>query len=151
MRRSTRRTSPRCCRNPRTTSECTTSRRSRTGSSRRRPTVSSSRRSDVRPLVIAHRGASGSEVENSLAAFRAAGPKGADAVELDVHATLDGALFVHHDDALDGTRRIPQLTREQARAFRLANGEPLPLLDEALQAAGTLRVFVEVKSLDPRF
>ena len=102
-------------------------------------------------LVIAHRGASGYELENSLAAFRAAGPKGADAVELDVHSTTDGALFVHHDDALDGWRRIPQLTREQARAFRLANGEPLPLLDEALQAAGTLRVFVEVKSLDPRF
>ena len=102
-------------------------------------------------LVIAHRGASGYEVENSLAAFRAAGPKGADAAELDVHATMDGALFVHHDDALDGTHRIPELTRDQARGFRLANGEPLPTLDEALQAAGRLRVFVEVKSLDQRF
>ncbi len=104
-----------------------------------------------RALVIAHRGASGYEVENSLAAFRAAGPKGADAVELDVHATADGALFVHHDDLLDGTQRIPDLRREQARAFRLANGEPLPTLDEALQAVGKLQAFVEVKSLDPRF
>ena len=102
-------------------------------------------------LVIAHRGASGYEVENSLAAFRAAGPKGADAVELDVHATADGALFVHHDDLLDGTRRIPDLRREQVRAFRLANGEPVPRLDEALQAVGRLQAFVEVKSLDPRF
>ncbi len=104
-----------------------------------------------RALVIAHRGASGYEVENSLAAFRAAGPKGADAVELDVHATADGALFVHHDDLLDGTRRIPDLRREQVRAFRLANGESLPTLDEALQAVGRLQAFVEVKSLDPRF
>ncbi len=102
-------------------------------------------------LVIAHRGASGYEVENSLAAFRAAGPKGADAVELDVHATADGALFVHHDDLLDGTQRIPDLRREQVRAFRLANGEPVPTLDEALQAVGRLQAFVEVKSLDPRF
>jgi glycerophosphoryl diester phosphodiesterase len=103
------------------------------------------------PLVIAHRGASGYEVENSLAAFRAAGPRGADAVELDVHATADGALFVHHDDLLDGARRIPELRREQVRGFRLANGEPLPTLDEALAAVGTLQAFVEVKSLDPRF
>ena len=51
-----------------------------------------------RPLVIAHRGASGYEVENSLAAFRAAGDRGADAVELDIHATADGALVVQHGE-----------------------------------------------------
>jgi len=44
----------------------------------------------VKPLVIAHRGASSIALENSLAAFRAAAGQGADGVERDVHATIDG-------------------------------------------------------------
>jgi len=48
-------------------------------------------------LVIAHRGASAYEVENSLAAFQAARRLGADGVELDVHLTADGQPVVHHD------------------------------------------------------
>ncbi len=102
--------------------------------------------------MIAHRGASAREVENSLAAFRAAGALGADAVELDVHATLDGALIVHHDEIIAGRDPIPRLTAKQVRALRLSNGEPVPTLPEALDAAGArLQVFVEVKSLLPEF
>jgi len=102
-------------------------------------------------LVIAHRGASARELENSLAAFRAAGPLGADAVELDIHATADGALVVHHDETVAG-RHIPHLTGRQVRELRLQNGEPVPTLPEALEAAGAaLGVFVEVKSLTPPF
>src|SRR5207249_7146490 len=86
-------------------------------------------------LVIAHRGASARELENSLAAFRAAGPLGADAVELDIHATADGTLVVHHDEAVAG-RHIPHLTGRQVRELRLQNGEPVPTLPEALEAAG---------------
>jgi glycerophosphoryl diester phosphodiesterase len=104
-----------------------------------------------KPLVIAHRGASAYEVENSLAAFRAAQRMGADAVELDVHATVDGSLFVHHDQTIDG-HPIPRLTTAAAAAFRLANGEPLPTLEQALQAIGPrLQVFIEVKSLPAQF
>jgi glycerophosphoryl diester phosphodiesterase len=102
-----------------------------------------------RPLVIAHRGASATEVENSLAAFGAARALGADAVELDVHATADGALFVHHDETLDGTHHIAHSTADRVRAVRLANGEPVPTLAEALDECGPLRVFVEVKGLAP--
>jgi glycerophosphoryl diester phosphodiesterase len=105
-----------------------------------------------KPLVIAHRGASAREVENSLAAFRAAGPLGADAVELDVHATVDGALIVHHDEMVGGVHRIPHLPARRVRELRLPNGEPIPTLAEALEAAGRrLHVFVEVKSLPPQF
>ena len=104
-----------------------------------------------RPLVVAHRGASAREVENSLAAFRAAMQLGADAVELDVHATADGTLIVHHDEAIAG-RRIPQLTAQQVAELRLANGEPIPTLAHVLEAIGPrLQVFVEVKSLPPKF
>lgn len=101
-----------------------------------------------RPLVIAHRGASGREVENSLAAFRAARDLGADAVELDVHATVDGAIVVHHDPVVDGIH-IPWATLPEVRARRLSNGEPVPTLDEALAVIHPRMAFVEVKSLAP--
>jgi glycerophosphoryl diester phosphodiesterase len=101
------------------------------------------------PLVIAHRGASAYEPENSLAAFRAALNMGADAVELDVHTTAEGEPVVHHDPDLGG-RAIGGLSVEATRAHRLANGEPIPLLREALAVLGREPVvFVEVKSLDP--
>jgi glycerophosphoryl diester phosphodiesterase len=103
----------------------------------------------TRPLVIAHRGASAVELENSLAAFRAAGSLGADGVELDVHTTVDGALIVHHDAAITG-KSIPSTTLRSIRAQRLANGDPPPLLEEALAAIDPrLRVYVEVKTLPP--
>ena len=102
-----------------------------------------------RPLVIAHRGASTVEVENSLAAFRAAGRLGADGVELDVHAPSDGALIVPHDDTIGGVH-IPTAESAAVRAERLANGESPPLLEEALAAIDPrLRVYVEVKTLPP--
>jgi glycerophosphoryl diester phosphodiesterase len=108
----------------------------------------------VRPpaLVIAHRGASSSELENSLAAFRAAAPQGADGVELDVHATADGELIVHHDETIDGTHHIAHSSARAIAALRLANGEPVPTLSQALAAiAPRLQVFIEVKSLAPRW
>ena len=48
-------------------------------------------------LSVAHRGASGYKPENTLEAFRYAATLGADAIELDVHTTLDGIQVVHHD------------------------------------------------------
>lgn len=106
---------------------------------------------DVKPLVIAHRGASAVELENSLAAFRAAPGLGADAVELDVHATIDGELVVHHDPSVMGLP-IAQARWGDLAAVRLPNGEPIPTLAQALAVLGPkLRVFVEVKGLDPRW
>ena len=103
----------------------------------------------TRPLVIAHRGASAVELENSLAAFRAAGRLGADGVELDIHATADGSLIVHHDAMINGML-IPTARAATVRSQQLANGEPPPLLEEALAAIDPrLRVYVEVKTLPP--
>ncbi|HEY3279249.1 MAG TPA: glycerophosphodiester phosphodiesterase [Gemmatimonadales bacterium] len=105
----------------------------------------------MKALVIAHRGASGTELENSLAAFRAAAPQGADGVELDVHASADGELFVHHDETVDG-RSIARSSARTIAALRLQNGEPVPTLSQALAAIPPpLEVFVEVKSLAPRW
>jgi len=107
--------------------------------------------SSPRALVIGHRGASAYEYENSRAAFRAARVRGADAVELDVHAAADGVLFVHHDEVVNGTH-ITRASAAQVRALRLPNGESVPTLEDALAAIdAALRVFVEVKSLPPTF
>ncbi|MGH7699613.1 MAG: glycerophosphodiester phosphodiesterase [Gemmatimonadales bacterium] len=104
------------------------------------------------PLVIAHRGASGRELENSLAAFRAAASLGSDAVELDVHASADGELVVHHDETIDGRHHIAHLSAARVRSLRLASGEPVPTLGEALAAIDPrLGVWVEIKSLGPRW
>ena len=105
----------------------------------------------VRPRIIGHRGASAREPENSLAAFGRAVALGADGVELDVHSTADGALVVHHDFDIPGLGRLGDLKVAQVRTHRLANGEPVPLLDEALDAIGGHEVWVEVKALKPAF
>lgn len=100
-----------------------------------------------RPSVIAHRGASGYEYENSRAAFRRAVMLDADGVELDVHATRDGGIVVHHDAEIAGRGLIGQLTLAEARQARLRNGEQLPLLCEILDLVGDRDVWIEVKTL----
>ena len=50
-----------------------------------------------KPEKISHRGAHQTLPENSIPAFLRAIELGADAVELDVHATSDGVVIVHHD------------------------------------------------------
>jgi glycerophosphoryl diester phosphodiesterase len=104
----------------------------------------------VKPLVIAHRGASGYELENSLAAFHAAVTRGADGVELDVHSSVDGEIFVHHDERLADGRHIARSYAGDLTGFRLSNGEPLPTLAQALAAiGGRVSAFVELKTLNP--
>jgi glycerophosphoryl diester phosphodiesterase len=100
-------------------------------------------------LVIAHRGASADEHENSLAAFRLAIAQGADGIELDVHATADGAIIVYHDADLND-HPICNLQSAIVLSHRLPNGEPIPTLAQAL-ALITPRAtaFVELKSLPP--
>ena len=49
-------------------------------------------------LIVAHRGLSGIEKENTNAAFVAAGNRSYYGIERDVHKTLDGKYVVFHDD-----------------------------------------------------
>jgi glycerophosphoryl diester phosphodiesterase len=88
-------------------------------------------------------------VENSIAAFRRAAELGADAVELDVHATADAALVVHHDAEIPGVGVIGELAVGALAAYRLPNGEAIPTLAEALAALHGLDVWVELKTLPP--
>ena len=74
--------------------------------------------------VMAHRGYSGAYPENTMLAFRKAVEVGTDGMELDVHATKDGVLVVHHDERVDrttdGTGRICDLRFEELRRFNAA-------------------------------
>lgn len=105
------------------------------------------------PELVAHRGATRERPENTLAAFARAIELGADGLELDVHATRDGVVVVHHDPiprALDGAgqrvaRPIADLTRADLQRLRV-DGEPIPTLAEVLDLArASVIVYVEIK------
>lgn len=102
----------------------------------------------ARPLSIGHRGASGHEHENTRAAFRRAKALGAEGVELDIHATRDGAIVVHHGAALEGLGRIADQPLETVQQHRLSNGETVPLLSEVLSILRGIDVWVEVKGIE---
>ncbi len=90
-----------------------------------------------RPLVIAHRGASGRRPENTLSAFALAVEQGADMIETDLHRTRDGAVVVTHDEdlaGLGGRGEVAEATLEQVRALDAGGGERVPVLDEVLDA-----------------
>lgn len=89
--------------------------------------------------VIAHRGASRAERENTLAAFRRAGQMGADAVELDVRRTADGAMAIHHDAFLGDGRLICELNADELP-------DHVPFLAEALDACEGMWVNIEIKN-----
>ena len=58
------------------------------------------------PLVIAHRGASGTFPEHTLEAYKAAIDQGADFVEPDLVLTKDGVMIARHEPMLGGTTDV---------------------------------------------
>lgn len=67
--------------------------------------------SNPRPLVIAHRGASGYRPEHSRSAYELAVNLGVDAVEPDIVATKDGVLVLRHENEISGTTDIASHTQ----------------------------------------
>jgi len=59
-----------------------------------------------KPIVIAHRGASGYVPEHTLAAYAMAIHQGADFIEPDLVITKDGQLIARHDNVLDLTTDV---------------------------------------------
>lgn len=108
-----------------------------------------------RPELIAHRGAKREHRENTLPAFLTAVERGAEGIELDVHATADGVVVVHHDpvlgtamsDAAYGGRPLASMSAAELREVPFADGTVVPTLAEVLSAVPrTVTVYVEVKA-----
>ena len=75
--------------------------------------------------MIAHRGLSGIELENTASAFVAAGNRSYFGVETDVHRTSDGKFIIIHDDstkrvALDDMQ-VEKTCYETLRSIRLCD------------------------------
>ena len=102
-----------------------------------------------RPLVFAHRGGAALASENTLAAFEHAAALGADGIELDVRASSDGHVVVHHDETLERTTALrgPLLART---ADELARAN-VPALAQVLRTCRDMRVIIEIKVNEPVF
>jgi len=75
----------------------------------------------ARPLVVAHRGASSTAAEHTLAAYVSAIEAGADGLECDVRLTRDGHLVCVHDRTVnrtsDGTGVVSDLDLDRLEAM----------------------------------
>ncbi|MCU1456193.1 MAG: glycerophosphoryl diester phosphodiesterase [Actinomycetia bacterium] len=93
--------------------------------------------------VLAHRGASRRAAENTLEAFEIARELGADGVELDVHASGDQVLVVHHDAEADGLGVLHDFSVAEITALR----PDIPTLETVLERCAGMLVNVELKNL----
>jgi len=94
----------------------------------------------VRPLVIAHRGASAYRPENTLPAYELAVEQAADMIEVDLHRTRDGAVVIAHDAELErigGHGEIGDASLNEVRALDAGAGQRVPTLDELLDGFGS--------------
>jgi glycerophosphoryl diester phosphodiesterase len=91
-----------------------------------------------RPLVIAHRGASGLAPENTIAAFKLAIALGADGVEMDVQLSADNRAVVIHDARVNRTTNETGLV-ENFTARHLAEMDAGAWFDRKLALRPRLR------------
>src|SRR5512143_2616682 len=76
-----------------------------------------------RPVVIAHRGASGERPEHTLESYRLAIEQGADFVEPDLVSTRDGVLVCRHENEISGTTDVARRPEfASRRATRTIDG-----------------------------
>ena len=107
--------------------------------------------------IIAHRGASHSAPENTVAAVELAWQRGADAVEFDVWLTADGRIVGLHDETTERTTgknwTVGKKTFDELRSLDAGSwkgpawaGEKIPSLAELLATIPEgKRVFIEIK------
>ncbi len=113
--------------------------------------------------VVGHRGMRSLYPENTIISFMAAIEAGVDALEFDVHPTLDRKLVITHDDTIErcsnGTGAVHNLTFEQIRALDFGSwkgsefiGTRIPTLEETLDAicnsSPSVEILIELKEND---
>lgn len=104
-------------------------------------------------LIVAHRGLHTHAPENSIAAIRHAIDAGIGHIEVDVRATVDGALVLMHDPTLwrttNGRGTLRRLSSQDLSSVRLRDGSPVPSLRDALlMCRGRAVLCLDVKEAD---
>ncbi len=89
-----------------------------------------------RPILFAHRGASGRAPENTVEAFRLAVELGATGLETDTWLSADGIAMLVHDRTYRRAGRRVEVTRTAAAAMR---ADRIPTLADLYAAVGTDR------------
>ena len=106
-----------------------------------------------RPLVIAHRGASGERPEHTLMAYRLAIAEGCDFIEPDLVLTKDGHFVVRHENEIGGTTDVAARPEFAARKTdKVIDGEKLSgwfTEDFTLAELKTLRARERLPQLRP--
>jgi glycerophosphoryl diester phosphodiesterase len=102
------------------------------------------------PLAFAHRGGASEAPENTLPAFERAVELGYTYLETDVHVTADGVLVAFHDTDLSRTcgrpGNITQLPWSDVSTARVGGREPIPLMEQLLEAFPDARFNIDCKS-----
>jgi len=99
--------------------------------------------------VIAHRGAwknTGAPV-NSIAALNHAIAMGCEGSEFDIHMSADSLPLINHDPSVQGVS-IAKTNAIELLKMKLANGEPLPTLENYLKAGmvqNKMKLILEIK------
>ena len=109
----------------------------------------------TKPLVWAHRGASGYAPENTLAAFQMAADMGADGVELDIQLTKDDQIVVIHDETINrtsnGTGNVRDYSLEELRKFNFNKTKPetewadIPTMAEVFDLLKPTGLFINIE------
>jgi glycerophosphoryl diester phosphodiesterase len=122
----------------------------------------------MRPLIVAHRGASDDAPEHTHFAYAEAVTQGADSIEVDLRLTADGALVCLHDETLTRVagdpRRVDDVTLDELRTLdvgtwfntahpdrarpEFAESRPLPLVEHLAwlrETASDVGVHAEMK------
>ncbi|MDJ1110944.1 glycerophosphodiester phosphodiesterase family protein [Macrococcus sp. S115] len=113
-----------------------------------------------KPLVIAHRGASGYAPEHTFKAYDiAVENKNVDYLELDLHLTKDNYLVSIHDDTVDRTTdghgKVNDLTIKEIKQLEAGSwfdkkykNEKVPTLNEVLDRYGNkTKYYIEIKDI----
>jgi len=104
-----------------------------------------------RPQIIAHRGGSKEQDQNTLAALRNSYAAGVRGFEIDVRLTKDRRIVLMHDDTIDklttGTGRVEEMTAAEIAPVRTRkSGQPLPALEEVLDfIKGAPGAFIQIE------
>ncbi len=114
-----------------------------------------------KPLVIAHRGASGLAPENTLAAFQQAIDLGVDRIEMDLRLSIDGEVVIIHDKTImrttNGWGSVRKLSLKRLQKYSAGSwfhpdfsAERVPTFREVLELVqGRATLLLEVKDGSP--